>query len=911
MSETLLSTKLFIPQTRPNFVRRTQLIDKLNSGLHHKLTLVSAPAGFGKTTLVSEWISTCECPVAWLSLDENDNDPIRFLTYLIAALQRTNAIESDFGDDLIQMLQSPQPPPNKTILTSLINEIADCGDKRLLVLDDYHLVISQPIDNNLTFLIENIPSQMHLVIATREDPLIPLGRLRARDQMTELRAVDLRFTSDEAAEFLNRVMGLNLSPEDITALEKRTEGWIAGLQLAAISLQGRDDTHKLIDSFTGSNRLILDYLIEDVLKQQPENIQAFLLQTAILDMLNESLCDAVTDQVNSQKILEELERANLFIVPLDNERRWYRYHRLFADLLRQRLRQKISEQLPILHLRASHWFEQNGFIERAIEHSLKIDDFERVADLAEFAWREMNLNYQSIAWLKWVKSLPEELILARPMLSTDYGWALIDIGDFEAADLRLRDAERWLERTISGNQEQEPPAFKPAVLNEDQLRSLSIWIANGRAYLAQALGDVPATIQYAQQALDLLPKNNYFERGLSAILLGFAYWSSGDLEEAYQAVDEAISNMHMLGNISYIISFSSYLTDIMVSQGRLRETERTYTKLLEFVNKQDTSTVKESAVLHLGLSEIYLEQGDMEAAKFHLDKSEELGNLPSFPPWFRHWTLARIKVKESEGDLDGVLKILGEAENMYYRHPIPDVRPLPALISRAQLVQGRLNDALLWVNESGLSINDDLSYLREFEHITLARMMIAQYKHDQDDIVIQDLIGFLERLLKSADEGNRLDSLIEILVLQALTYEAVDDIPHALSILGRVLTLAEPEGYLRVFVREGPLMEALLKRVKVEDEKVKEYAHKLLTAFNGTESHPPISQPLIDPLSERELEVLALIAQGLTNQEIGRRLYLSLNTVKVHTRNIYSKLGVNNRTQAVAQSRELGILTSD
>ena len=911
MSKTLLSTKLFIPPTRPNLVRRSRLIDQLNAGLYRKLTLISAPAGFGKTTLVSEWISACECPAAWLSLDENDSNPTKFLTYLITALHRKDIIEPPVFDDLISKLQLPQPLPAQTILTSLINEIADCEKKCLLVLDDYQLVISDSVDEALNFLLENLPLQLHLVIATREDPQLPLGRFRAKDQMTELRAADLRFTSQEAAEFLNRVMGLNLSPEDITALEKRTEGWIAGLQLAAISLQGRADTHKLINSFTGSNRLILDYLIEDVLKQQPETIQAFLLQTAILDRLNGSLCDAVMGQENSQKILEQLERANLFIVPLDNERRWYRYHRLFADLLRQRLRQKISKQLPILHLRASHWFEQNGFIENAIEHSLKIDAFERVADLAEFAWREMNLNYQSITWLKWVKSLPEELILVRPMLSTDYGWALIDIGDFEAANLRLRDAERWFERTISGNQEQETSTYKPAVLNEEQLRSLSIWIANGRAYLTQALGDVPATIQYAQQALDLLPKNNYFERGLSAILLGFAYWSSGNLEEAYQAVNEAISNMQILGNISYIISFSSYLTDIMISQGRLREAERTYSKLLEFANKQGTSTVKESAVLHLGLSEIYLEQGDMEAAKFHLDKSEELGNLPSFPPWFRHWTIARIKIKESEGDLDGVLKILGEAENMYYRHPIPDVTPLPALISRAQLAQGRLNDVLLWVNESGLSINDDLSYLREFEHITLARLMIAQYRQDRDDRVIQDLIGFMERLLKAAEEGGRLGSIIEILALQALAYQAVENIPRAHSILGRALTLAEPEGYLRVFVREGPPMEALLKKVKVEDGKVKEYMHKLLTAFNGAESHLPISQPLLDPLSERELEVLALIAQGLTNQEIGRRLYLSLNTVKVHTRNIYSKLGVNNRTQAVAQSRELGILTSD
>jgi len=911
VSETLLATKFFIPPTRPNSVRRSRLIDQLSAGLYRKLTLISAPAGFGKTTLVSEWISVCECPVTWLSLDENDSNPTSFLTYLIAALHRSDAIETSFYDDLISKLQLPQPLPTDTILTSLINEITECDRKCLLILDDYQLVISDPVDKALNFLLENLPQLLHLVIVTREDPQLPLGRLRAKDQMTELRAADLRFTPHEAGEFLNQVMGLNLSTGDITALEKRTEGWIAGLQLAAISLQGRADSSKLIDSFTGSNRLVMDYLIEDVLKRQTENIQTFLLQTAILDRLNESLCDAVTGQENSQLILEELERANLFIVPLDNERRWYRYHRLFADLLRQRLRQKNSKQLPTLHLKASQWFEQNGFIERAIDHSLKAKDFDRVADLAELAWRDMNLNYQSVTWLNWVKSLPEELFLNRPMLSTGYGWALIDTGDFEAADLRLGDAERWLEVTSSKNQQHTATALKPKVLDEDQIRSLSIWIANGRAYLSQAMGDVPGTIKYSQRALELLPENEYFERGLSAILLGFAYWTCGDLEEAYQAISEAISDMRMLGNLSYIISFSSYLTDVMVSQGRLRETERTLIKLLEFIEQQSKSAVKETAVFHLGLSEIYLEQSNIEAARLHLEKSEDLGNLPTFPAWYRHWTLARVKIKEFEGDLEGALEILSDPANMYYRHPIPDVRPLSALVARLQLVQGRVNDALLWVNERGLSIKDDLSYLREFEHITLARVMIAQYKQDKANHVIQDTIGFLERLLKAAEDGGRLGSIIEILVLQALAYQAVEDIPHALSALESALPLAEPEGYNRIFVDEGPPMESLLKRVKVDNGMLKEYVRRLLVCFDDSESNIPISQPLVDPLSERELEVLHLIAQGLTNQEIGQRLYLSLNTVKVHTRNIYSKLGVNNRTQAVAQARTLSILSSD
>lgn len=940
MEQQLLTTKLHIPAPRRERVPRPRLIEQLNDGLDCKLTLISAPAGYGKTTLVSEWISDSRLmnadlgsssgrqtiinqqskitnpEFAWLSLDEGDNDLTRFLTYLATALNRVAGMNLAIGDGALGLLQSPQPPPAEMVLTSLLNEVAAIPDRIILVLDDYHLIEVHPIHEALTYLLEHLPPQLHLVIATREDPLIPLARLRARCQLTELRAADLRFTSTEAAEFLNQVMGLGLSGEDIDALEARTEGWIAGLQLAAVSLQGQPDKSRLIRSFTGSNRFVLDYLIEDVLSQQPRSLQDFLTQTSILKQLTGPLCDAVrfgsantpTGQDNGQATLEMLDRANLFIVRLDNERRWYRYHHLFADLLRRRLRYTQPEQQPSLHLRASEWYQDNGFNEQAIEHSLMAEDFERAAVLAELAWPEMHRSYKGIAWLRWVKAIPDELVRARPVLSTGYGWSLIDTGDLEGADLRLRDAEQWFEARANIKEQPEVLPVKQVELDERASRSLSASIANARAYLAQARADVAATEEYARRALDLLPEDDYFERGLSAILTGFAYWSSGNLEVAHRAISGAISNMRILGKTAFIISFTSYLADIMIAQGRLNEAKQTLLKLLEIAAKQGEPELRETAVLHLGLSELYLEQGDLQTARRHLLRCEQLGKLPAFPPWYRHWMLAQLRIKEVEGDLDGVIEILNESDRLYYRHPIPDVRPLTALIARALLVEGKLNEALLWVRERGLSVDDDLSYLREFEHLTLARVLIAQYKRDDDDGLIHDAIGLLARLLKAAQAGGRIGSVIEIKVLQTLAYEAQGNLSKTLISLERALTLARPEGYVQTFVGEGAPMEALLKKIKPDDARLKEYVGKLLGTLDGKEFHPPGIQPLIDPLSERELEVLQLIAEGLTNPEIASRLYLSLNTVKVHTRNIYGKLDVHSRTQAIARSQELGLL---
>ncbi len=437
MSAPILATKLYIPPPRSKIVLRPSLIERLNDGLSsgRKLTLISASAGFGKTTLVSEWVTGCQRPAAWLSLDEGDSHPTRFLTYFVAALQTLPPKTGGaiIGKGVLAALQSPQPPPTESLLTTLLNDITTIPDSFILVLDDYHLTDSKPIDQALTLLLEHLPPQMHLVVTTREDPHLPLARLRARGQLTELRAADLRFAPAEAAEFLNQMMGLNLCEADIAALEARTEGWIAGLQLAALSMQGQKDAASFIKSFTGSHHFVLDYLVEEVLQRQPEHVRNFLLQTAILNRLSCSLCDAVTGREYGRGMLEALERSNLFVVPLDNQRQWYRYHHLFADVLQAHLMEAQPEQGSILHQRASAWYEQNGLRPDAIRHALAAQDFERAAELIELAWSEMDINYQSSTWLGWVKALPEGLIRTRPLLSVGYAWALLDGGELEAA----------------------------------------------------------------------------------------------------------------------------------------------------------------------------------------------------------------------------------------------------------------------------------------------------------------------------------------------------------------------------------------------------------------------------------------------------------------------------------------------
>jgi LuxR family maltose regulon positive regulatory protein len=903
MNIPILATKLYIPLPRIKVVLRPRLIERLNEGLDRKLTLIAASAGFGKTTLVSEWVTGCGRPVAWLSLDEGDNDSTRFLTHLVAAIQ---SIAENIGGGVVSALQSPQTSSTETILTILLNEITAIPFKFVLVLDDYHVIGTKRIDDALIFLLEHLPPQMHLVIATRENPQLPLGRLRARGHLTELRAIDLRFTPGEAAAFLNQVMGLGLSADEITMLEIRTEGWIAGLQLAGLSMQGREDIHAFIRAFTGDNRYIVDYLVEEVLQRQPDHVRSFLLRTSILDRLHGPLCDAVTDQEESNARLEVLERGNFFVVPLDDRRHWYRYHHLFAEVLSAHLRADQPDQVAVLHRRASSWYEQHGSAADAIRHALAAEDFARAADLVELALPAMRRSRQEAAVLGWLKALPDELMHYRPVLSVGYAWALLAGGELEAVEDQLRDAERWLETAADICQRTEAPLAEMVVMDEEEFRLLPGTIAGYRAAHAQALGDVTATMKYARQVLDLVPEDDHLRRGAAAALMGLASWTSGDLKAAHWMFADGMVSVQLAGNISDAIGGAIALAEIRIAQGRLRQAMRTYERGLQLATEHGVPVLRGTADMYVGMSELYREHDDLHAATQHLLRSKELGKRFGLPQNRYRWCVAMARIREAQGDLGGALDLLHEAEQLYVSDFFPNVRPVAALKTRVWVAQGRLGEALDWVQEQGLSARDNLCYLREFEHITLARVLLARYMIDRADHTMFEAMGLLERLLQAAEEGERMGSVIEILVVQALAHHIQGDIRAALVPLERVLALAEPDGYVRIFVEEGRPMAALLEAAAKQGIALV-YVRRLLTAFGKVEGRTTAKRVVSEPLSEREREVLRLLRTDLSGPDIARELSVSLNTLRTHNKNIYDKLEVNNRRAAIRRAEELDL----
>lgn len=920
----LLETKLYVPKWRPGLVPRPGLIERLNDGFDRKLTLVSAPAGFGKTTLLAEWLASSnrsDRPVAWLSLDQSDGDPALFWTYFTTALQK---ILPGVGESALSFLRSPQLPPIESVLTSLINEINAVGDNLstgsgasghgfVLVLDDYHVIDAKPIHSGITFLLDHMPAQMHLVIASRSDPPLPLVRLRARDQSVELRAADLCFTPNEAAVFLNEVMGLDLSAADVTALEMRTEGWIAGLQLAALSMRGRTDTAEFIRAFAGDDRYIVDYLVEEVLQRQPDRVRNFLLRTSVLDRLSGHLCDAVTGEENGCGMLDSLERRNLFVVPLDDKRQWYRYHHLFAEVLQARMKTEQPDQVPVLHQRASEWYEWNGSHADAISHAIAAKDLERAAGLIELAWPAISKGFQPTAWLGWVKALPDELVSVRPVLSAGYAWMLLDGGELEAAGARLLDAERWLDTTADSGELSESVSADMVVVNEEEFQSLPATIATARAYLSQAHGDIPATVKYAQLALKLLPETDHYWRGIAATFLGFANWGRGDLESALRSSADAVASFQMADNVHFQVVGTVMLADIKLAQGRLSEAASTYEQSLRIATDHGGPLLKGTVDLYAGLSEIHREWGDLEAATQYLVKGKEQGRQTVLPGGEYRLSVAMARVKLSKGDLDGALDQLSEAERLYKRDPVPDLRPVAASKTRVWLAQNRLSEALDWARERKLSVDDALSYVREFEHITLVKVLVASYRSAPEQRKIFEAEELLERLLSAAESGQRNGSVIEILAMQALARDAQGNIPGALESLERAIALAEPEGYVRIFVDEGKSMRDLLRHAAAAGISGS-YIRRLITAFSS--SRQPVSGAsgrtgvpgLAEPLTERETEILRLISAGLSNHDIAAQLVISIATVKRHNTNIYGKLGVTQRTQASARANELNLL---
>lgn len=884
----VLATKLFVPPPRAHGVSRPRLIRRLNDGLAagHKLTLISAPAGFGKTTMLSEWVAerrraAPDLRVAWVSLDGSDNDPVRFLSYLVAAFHSATGAAASVPSNLARSAEST--------LTSLVNDTATNPGWVLLVLDDFHLIEDASVRDAVTFLLGNAPPNLHLAIASRSDPLLPVARLRARNELTELRAADLRFTPDEAAEFLARATGLVLSPEDVIALETRTEGWIAGLQLAALSLREQPDPSAFVSAFTGSNRFVIDYLIEEVLEQTPLHVREFLYGSAILDRLSGPICDAVTGDADGTEMLARLERANLFVVPLDDQRRWYRYHHLFADVLRSRLLAHGIAHVNALHIRASEWFERHGSPEEAVRHALAGSDFPRAARLIEAIIPSVRKSRQDATLLGWLADLPQSAIDARPVLRVFAAWASLVSGDLAAVEPQLTAAEEQLVRTRHGGTHESEPG--------EELDSLPVTIALYRGALAMAAGDTTAIGAHAQHALDVAASDDYLGRGAAAGMLGLASWASGDLDAGALAFRESAGNLRQAGNLLDALSTTMVVADMLLTLGRLAAAQSSYElAILEADGSPPT------ADLHAGFSEVLRRRNDLAGAAQHLAAAEALGGA-SFSHEHRYrWAVGMAELARSKGDPDAALDFLATAHTQYRRGFFPDARPIGGLRARIWIAQGRHGAARGWITEQGLSSSDEPAYLSEFGHITLARLLLAEGGDDSVD----EAMGLLSRLALAAESGGRMGSLIEILMLQALALHGRGQSAPALVSLERAMTIAEPEGQARVFLDERAPMLPLLRTAAGAGTRP-EFVRTLSQSLRDAGEIAAV-RPLSDPLSERELSVVRLLGTQLTGPEIARELHVSLNTMRTHTKHIFVKLEVNDRAGAVRRAEALGLI---
>jgi LuxR family maltose regulon positive regulatory protein len=877
MARSLLTTKLYKPPVSPTLVPRPRLIDTLNEGLRldRRLTLVSAPAGFGKTTLVSDWLHSVDRPSAWLSLDGGDNDPARFLTYLLAALQ---TVDPAIGRRVQERLDASEPPAMEALLTGLVNDITATGDSSLLILDDYHAIGSAPVHRIVTFLLEHLHpgGGLHLVIATRSDPPLPVARLRAEGRLTELRGADLRFTATEVAIYLNETMKLALSADHLAALEERTEGWIAGLQLAALSLQRHDDVARFVQAFAGSQRYVLDYLTEEILNRQPAKTQEFLLQTAVLDRLTGPLCDAVTGESRGAQTLEALEAANLFIIPLDEERRWYRYHRLFGDLLRQRLGREQPDQIPELHRRAGQWYEEQGLYPDAVSHVLAAGDVERAADLIDWIGWGMLARGEMVELLGWLETLPTDLVDTQPRLEVLRAWALALTGQWD----RLQ--ESWGEQ-VDG--------YVPGEL--DALH----------AYLASVRGDVPRTIELGRRARERLPKAKWFSRAIAALSLGIAHFARGQPVPASQALSEAIE-LNRAGGPTYMaLAAMMTLGHVQELGGALRAAVQTLREALEVAaGSAGARPVPLTGMAHVGLADVQYEWDQLDRALRNALTGIDLTSLGGFTSYQLAGYARLTQIYQARGDFERAAETLRQAEQLVAGRPYAYLAGrLIHLRVRLWLAQGELTAAERWLEAHSLGRDEEIDLAREAEQLAAARVLLALDRPTE-------ALAVLGPVLAAADKAGRRGAQIESLTLQTLAWQRCGDMERSLKALGQALKLGEPEGYIRTLIGEGAPMAELLRRALVRGLSPGYAARLLTTLGDPAEVMAPAMERLVEPLTERELEVLRLVAGGLTNREIAAELVVAVSTVKSHVNHIYGKLEVKNRTQASVRARELGLL---
>jgi LuxR family maltose regulon positive regulatory protein len=900
----LLGTKVSLPRTRPDRLARSRLVQRLGEGMGRPLVLACTPAGFGKTTLLADWAADATLPVGWLSLDPDDNEPMRFWRYVVAALDR---VVDGLGEHLVPLLSPGSGTSTHGVVTALINRLQAQPDELALVLDDYHLIDEPAIHDSLGFLLSHLPPRLHLVIASRSDPPLPLARLRASGQLAELRAADLRFTPQEAAAFLREVWKLDLAPEAVAALEARTEGWAVGLQLAALSLQGRPDPEAFLDAFAGTHRYVLDYLSEEVLGRLPDRMQAFLLQTSILERLSGPLCDAVTGASDGQGMLEELERANLFLVPLDGERRWWRFHHLFADLLRTRMLQLQPDKVPELHRRAAGWCEQHGLVDEAIRHALAAGDIPWATRLVEEHLGETLRRGESVALARWLSLLPNDTVRSRPGLCLAKAMTELNLDHRESVERLLAHAERAFH-----HQGWEPPELQIPTYG-GMVAQVSAAIALLRAELAYDRADPDAVAAFARAALAHMADQEHGPRLFARSLLVGADWMTGRVVDTEPAFAQLLAEGRAAPAAYPVLRTCFMLGLVQQAQGKLGAALRTYREGLRLATEGDWFSVYHAGEAHVGIAQVLYQRNQLDEALQHAAQGVEFCRQVIELTELDVALVALAWVRQAMGDPDGALEAMEEACRTYAR---PDVVALayPAWSERARLrlTLGRVEAAARWTREQGLTEHDEVSYLREGDHLVLARVLVAQGQPDR-------ALGLLERLDALAASQGRTGSLIQIRALRALALQAADEHQGALTLLAETLELAAPEGHVRVFADEGPPMAALLRsllgtrrRARAAAGAGTEHLHRVIQAFQPAtapaDSTARAGLGLIEPLTDRELEVLRLLAAGRRNRDIAAELVVTLETVKKHTSHIFDKLGAANRTEAVAHARRLGLI---
>ena len=872
MTEILLHTKLGIPLLRSVAVARSRLLERVNAGLVQggeflrKLTLVSAPAGYGKTTLVSEWLHGLGLPVAWLSLDEADNDPNRFIAYSVAAIQ---TIQPGFGASIQAMIQTPQPPPVEVLLNIILNELAALTSLTVVVLDDYHVIKNLALHRQVSFILEHLPSRMHLVLITREDPLISVSRLRANNQVLEIRQADLRFTVDEIADFMRRIMQLNLSDNDILALERRTEGWIAGLQLVALSLHGLSDKNSFIEAFTGSNRFILDYLIEEVFDRQPGDVQSFLLKTAILDRLTGPLCDAVTERSGSRELLERLEQANMFIVPLDQSRTWYRYHRLFSELLQHQ--QYLADQTPdvsALHQRASQWFETQGYLHEAIEHSLSAHDWGKAAQLIGQVSERMFKQGEVVTLTSWLEQLPRPLTLSQPGLCINYAWALLLAGKYDLAGPVLDQAQKLAQ---------------PGSVFLGQ-------VVTAQAYLARSVGNNERVIETSRLALSLLTDDDLTSRGNLLMNLGMAYWHTGHLDQAEPALVEAQEKSARSANLYAQLTSELFLARTLASRGLLHQAAERFPSII-----QRGPQVPIVALAYSDLGSIHYEWDELETAETYLQQGLALSRRTMNVEFQIANLIVQVYILLARQDWSAAFRIADQVCTLARDFSLQTQARCAACHAEVAMAMGDLKSAVHWLDLAPEDLDSHPFY--RFLGLARPRLLIAQGKQ----VLAAEKLSICYETASRAGWGY---ALVAVRVLQAL---AANECETALEFLTDALQRAQPHGYIRTFADAGiglvPLLNNAAKRGVTP-----EYTGQILSAMETKPKAPARGQPvLVESLSGRELEVLRLVTAGFTNREIARQLFISTGTVKTHIHNLCGKLGVRNRTEAAMKAKELGL----